>query len=553
MTDILDPEAPVTAASTGEQLTELLAHAELTVRREQITVHSADPESPAYIKDEARRVHICVITREIGGVYQLLWSPMHISHGDPWFAGYRDQLRRAGIVPEPVQTDLAEIQSFYTGLDNTEHRAASGSVDASAEERAIHFLRAAQKLQASDLRIIVYRGLTTLRIRRLGRGQHLATLTAAEGLAIINVIYGSFCFSQHDGVALDPNTTQDAAIDAALALEHGIPEGRVNTHPRDANGIQITIRLQADNKRHLRGIEEHGFLPEQNAMFDEMLSRKQGAIYFSGPVGSGKSTALMSLAERLSDMDPGLDIITIEDPIEYRSSRKNIMALPRVLPWEQEISSMVRQAPDVLIPSEIRTSEAAVAAVDMASGGVMVLTTVHCNDAFAVPRRLMEKFKVDKETLLDPEMLSGLVHMRLVNRVCQHCCLPLDGAGKAHVPAAVMERMLAGLKAANLDADLSGVRVTNPEGCDKCRTIRPDRIAVADVVVPNGKLVDLLGRKRGATRAKAHWLKNMHGITKTAHLLRHILAGKVCPITAERDLWGLDRDAKTLAEMEDLV
>jgi type IV pilus assembly protein PilB len=194
---------------------------------------------------------------------------------------------------------------------------------------------------------------------------------------------------------------------------------RVNSLP-SRYGEKIVLRILDSSSTQL-GL---GLLisdQETLALVRETASRPFGLILVTGPTGSGKSTSLYSiLAEK---NDPGINISTAEDPIEY--------ALPGItqcqvirekdLTFSNILRAFLRQDPDVLLVGETRDKETAKTALEAALTGHLVLTTLHTNDAAGAIARLDE---MGVEPFMVSAALLGVLAQRLMRRVCDKCCIP---------------------------------------------------------------------------------------------------------------------------------
>jgi type IV pilus assembly protein PilB len=146
-----------------------------------------------------------------------------------------------------------------------------------------------------------------------------------------------------------------------------------------------------------------------------------GMILVTGPTGSGKSTTLYALLSERND--PGINISTVEDPIEYslRGITQTQVNREKGLDFSTALRAFMRQDPDVLLVGETRDLETARTAIEAALTGHLVLTTLHCNDAASAFARLDE---MGVEPFLVSASLLGIVSQRLVRRLCQDCRTP---------------------------------------------------------------------------------------------------------------------------------
>ncbi len=194
---------------------------------------------------------------------------------------------------------------------------------------------------------------------------------------------------------------------------------RVSTLPT-RYGEKVCMRLLDSGTTHL-GLDRLISDPVALASVREMGSKPFGMLLVTGPTGSGKSTTLYSLlAER---NDPGVNISTVEDPIEYTLKGISQTQVNREKGYDFALAlrAFMRQDPDVLLVGETRDQETAKTAIEAALTGHLVLTTLHCNDAPSAIARLAE---MGVEPFMVSASLMGIVSQRLVRRVCPDCRQP---------------------------------------------------------------------------------------------------------------------------------
>jgi len=183
------------------------------------------------------------------------------------------------------------------------------------------------------------------------------------------------------------------------------------------NGEMAVLRL-LDKSMAALALPQIGFLRESQEMFEQMLMMPYGMVLISGPTGAGKTTTLYAAVNSLDSV--GKNIITVEDPVEYRFSNINQIQvnIKAGLTFASGLRAIVRLDPDVILVGEIRDGETALIAVQSALTGHLVLSSVHANDTVGVIFRLID---LGVEPFLISSAIIGIVAQRMVRRVCPHC------------------------------------------------------------------------------------------------------------------------------------
>jgi len=191
---------------------------------------------------------------------------------------------------------------------------------------------------------------------------------------------------------------------------------RVATAPT-VSGETATLRL-LDKSLATLGLAELGLLPDSLAKYESMLKVPYGMILISGPTGAGKTTTLYASINSLDTH--GRNIITIEDPAEYRFKDINqIQVNPQAgITFASGLRSILRLDPDVILVGEIRDAETANIATQAALTGHLMLSSIHANDVTGVLSRLLD-LKV--EPFLIASAVIGVVAQRMVRRICSDC------------------------------------------------------------------------------------------------------------------------------------
>ncbi|MEI8335483.1 MAG: ATPase, T2SS/T4P/T4SS family [Actinomycetes bacterium] len=194
---------------------------------------------------------------------------------------------------------------------------------------------------------------------------------------------------------------------------------RVATLPT-VHGEKVVMRI-LDKNQALLSLQDQGFLPDTLERYERSFRKPYGTVLVTGPTGSGKSTTLYATLNVLNEVQR--NIITIEDPVEYRLAGINqIQVNPKAgLTFASALRSILRADPDVLLVGEIRDRETAIIGIEAALTGHLVLTTLHTNDAASTPMRLLE---MGVEPFLVTSALDVVLAQRLARRLCDRCKEP---------------------------------------------------------------------------------------------------------------------------------
>ena len=191
---------------------------------------------------------------------------------------------------------------------------------------------------------------------------------------------------------------------------------RVATLPT-VYGEKVVMRI-LDKSTALLKLDDLGFLPNNRERFEQAYRRPYGTILVTGPTGSGKSTTLYATLNIVND--EAKNVITVEDPVEYRLAGINQVQVngKAGLTFAAALRSILRSDPDIVLVGEIRDRETATIAVEAALTGHLVLSTLHTNDAASTPTRLVE---MGVEPFLVASALDCIVAQRLARRLCAKC------------------------------------------------------------------------------------------------------------------------------------
>ena len=194
---------------------------------------------------------------------------------------------------------------------------------------------------------------------------------------------------------------------------------RVSTLPT-RHGEKMVLRI-LDRRSQLRGLDDLGLDDADTEELLEFVKHPQGMLLVVGPTGSGKTTTLYSLLQRLDSRSK--NIVTIEDPIEYEmASISQVQVQEKIgLDFAAVLRSVLRQDPDVVLVGEIRDQETAEIGVRAALTGHLLLSTVHTNNAVSTLIRMLD---LGIAPFLLSSSLLGIVSQRLVRQICKRCAAP---------------------------------------------------------------------------------------------------------------------------------
>ncbi|CAB5124261.1 General secretion pathway protein E [Olavius algarvensis associated proteobacterium Delta 3] len=242
---------------------------------------------------------------------------------------------------------------------------------------------------------------------------------------------------------------QDGRFDVRIGEQE--IDVRVSTLPTSF-GERVVLRLLNKASSFFK-VTELGLEADQFEQVQKLITSPNGIILVTGPTGSGKTTTLYAILASINR--PDINIITIEDPVEYQlPGISQIQVNPKIdLSFARGLRSIVRQDPDVILVGEIRDHETAEIAVQSALTGHLVFSTLHTNDSASAITRLVD---IGVEPFLISSAVLAVVAQRLVRLLCNNC-------KESYTPE---ESLLAGLGLTV--SDMSGQTVFRSTGCEDC-------------------------------------------------------------------------------------
>lgn len=304
------------------------------------------------------------------------------------------------------------------------------------------------------------------------------------------------------------------------------------------DGEKIVMRLLHEGAKPL-SLDQLGFLEKPRALLEQAIRKPHGMILVTGPTGSGKTTTLYSVLGILNQ--PGVNISTVEDPIEYRVGGVNQSQInPKVgFTFAAGLRSLLRQDPNIIMVGEIRDQETAEIAVNAAMTGHLVLSTLHTNDAATTLPRLMD---MGVPPFLVAYTCNIIIAQRLVRKICQFCPKPftLDKDATTELARAFDIKRLPTLFKDNVPADkLKGessgtLTFYQGEGCRRCgETGYKGRVGIYEILSIDEEIIKKINQRATADEiniyAREHGMLTMledglvkakSGITSISEVLR---------------------------------
>ena len=227
----------------------------------------------------------------------------------------------------------------------------------------------------------------------------------------------------------------------------------------------VVIRV-LDDRKVITDLEKLGLQGPARAFFYKAIQKPQGIVILTGPTGSGKSTTLIAALYQV--IDPTVNVLTIEEPVEYIIKGARQLKISPKMGFEQAIRGILRHDPDIVLVGEMRDKITAETAIKLANTGHLVFSTLHTNDAPSAVARL---YKMGIEPFLIAYAINIIVAQRLIRTLCKICKVPIDDDEKPDL-----------LKFGFTEEDLKNHTFYKPVGCDKCNGGWKGRAAIHEAL-----------------------------------------------------------------------
>ncbi len=279
---------------------------------------------------------------------------------------------------------------------------------------------------------------------------------------------------------------------------------RISTVPANY-GEKVVVRI-LDSANSNISMDAMGLTSAELKTMEDIITRPQGIILITGPTGSGKTTTLYGILNKIKSVQE--NITTIEDPIEYELSGVNQVAVQEKigLTFPTMLRSLLRQDPDIIMVGEMRDGETATIAVQAALTGHLVFSTIHTNSCVATVTRLRD---LGIPSYLIATTIVGIVAQRLVRTICQKCRVKMEPSER--------DILRLGLK--------SSVPVYRGEGCPACNgTGYKGRIGIYEILVFTQPIRDMIATN--ATENELRQVAISRGmVTLGRNALEKVVAG----------------------------
>jgi general secretion pathway protein E len=461
-------EALAAQAERGGRLGEVLVSLKACSEEQVLKALAAQLELPYQMRVATEEVSQDLISKvPINFAKQARLLPLRMdgdhvvaAMADPMDTGAVDSLRL--LLGTSVSPLLVPTQSILDCINSVYDRAANeaeqlvGDLEAGDLDTVAHELEEPQDLLDSNDEAPIIRLVNSLLFR--------AAKERASDIHIEPQEKDICVRFRVDGVLQEvirpPKRFQNSII-SRVKIMGGLLAGRdidirLSTTPT-VFGERVVMRL-LDKNAVLLDLVEIGMDKEQLRIMESLIHRSHGIILVTGPTGSGKTTTLYAALSRINR--PDLNIMTIEDPVEYQLQGISQTAVnPKIeLTFANGLRSFLRQDPDVIMVGEIRDLETAEIAIQASLTGHLVFSTVHTNDAAGAVTRLVD---MGVEPFLVASSLMGVLAQRLVRVLCKDCRV-------AYFPTPEE------LKEIGLTPDdvreTSGGMLYKPGGCEQCNS-----------------------------------------------------------------------------------
>lgn len=389
---------------------------------------------------------------------------------------------------------------------------------------------------SSDLHIYVGEDSTQLHVRLHGDKLRYTTWGAERGN---QALQGLHTAGFDKAINLSKKYASSARIsEGKISLPAGIEGVRIQFNPSKHQDMYAVLRFLGAGAADAMTLGDLGYEKVHLATYGEIMEFSDGIMLVTGPTGSGKSKTLKHYVAELYDFyDEKINIITVEDPIEYTIDGAVQTAVPQgeneeetKANYAKALKAILRNDPDCIMPSEIRDAPTAQIAFEAALTGHMVKSTLHVNSALEVPQRLLA-MKIDPSMVFSSSLSRGWVAQRLIKVLCPDCSLGYDEV-KDQLSDVMINR-LAPMRASGHD-----IRFRHEKGntCKTCNgTGIKGRTVAAEIMRPDRAIMGALAEMNTESlyNAEKLWFER-GGFTMMEHAVIKMCRGIASPFDVQR-------------------
>ncbi|PIJ49833.1 hypothetical protein BL250_10520 [Erwinia sp. OLTSP20] len=441
--------------------------------------------------------------------------------------------RRGYEIKNLYLTDMSLIRRLY---ENTQTAEQTKLRDEQPMERiASLLLKDACQVGASDIHIEVGEYEAAIFFRVNGDMQKINEIDATTAHSLLSTLYNA---ADNADATYKLFAYQSARVTngGRLKMPPELQSLRLQFNPLTSGGRYMIARLLYANKSHQNEIDMMGmgFHKAQVDILIELMREPEGVNIIAGPTGSGKSTTLKAILEKIYiDKERKINIISVEDPPEYQIEGTTQLPVTNVeteeergMAYSKAIVSALRSDPDIIMPGEARDAAVINLVFTAAMTGHQVWTSIHANSAMAVISRLRDQ-GVEKYKLTDSKLLMGIVSQRLVKRLCDKCKIPFTESSQAGRYGISYEGLLS-----EYDGVIDKVFVNNAQGCPCCAKGYTGRVVVAEIIKTDFKILDLIYENE-IEKAYQYWTEEIKGLTIYEHGWLKVIQGCIDPYDAK--------------------
>ena len=395
-----------------------------------------------------------------------------------------------GMTVEASVTEIIDEDEAFLSADEAAQRPIIRLVDTMLADGVAS--------RASDIHVEPVEGGVVVRYRIDGVLRQVMKIPRAAGIPLISriKIMGGMDIA-------DRLRPQDGR--ARVAVNGNPVDLRISTLPASL-GEKVVIRI-LNTRATVLALDSLGFDREEQDTIENLLRSKEGIVLVTGPTGSGKTTTLYASLRVVQN--EGVNIVTVEDPVEYRLGANIVQVQVNEkagLTFASALRSILRQDPDVVLVGEVRDQETAQIATQAALTGHLVLSTLHTNDA---PNSITRLLDMGMEAYKIASALRGIVAQRLLRQLCPVCKEVMDTPLPQYMLRHVPEK----------------TTLYKAVGCKECaNTGYRGRFAITEILVMTPELEGLIGSGATADRITiAARTQGMRSLFESG--LRHLLRG----------------------------